>query len=225
MGLWKVAGLVVAATALCAASGCVERTMKLTTRPPGALAIVNDEEVGITPTSFSFSWYGDYELIFRKQGYKTLRTHVRVNPPWYEIPPIDLVAETLVATTIHDVHEIEPFTLVEDEGPEIASIVQRAAALRARARGEALPRPVDVTPSRSAPIDQNGDQAPTVTPIGDENESSGDAVPAMTEQPARRPIPPAAEPGQSAPQSAPRPAAEPKSGSEEEMLPMTPVEG
>ena len=63
-------------------SGCVERTMKIQTDPPGALVVVNDEEVGLSPVKFSFLWYGDYEIILRRVGYETLRTHYRVEAPW-----------------------------------------------------------------------------------------------------------------------------------------------
>jgi len=114
------------------AGGCVERTMRIQTDPPGALATVNDEEVGVTPVRFSFLWYGDYELILRKPGYKTLRTRYRVDPPWYQWPPFDLVAEALIPQMIRDEHVLPTFTLEPAEPPTVADLVKRAGELRER---------------------------------------------------------------------------------------------
>ena len=115
------------------AGGCVERIMKIDTRPPGAIVVVNDEEVGVSPVTFSFLWYGDYDLILRKPGYETLRTHYRVKAPWYEWPPFDLVAETMVARMICDEHELPTFDLTPAEAPNVKDIVARAAELRDQA--------------------------------------------------------------------------------------------
>lgn len=218
MNRLRTAGLALGAASLLISPACVERTMKLTTQPPGALAIVNDEEVGITPTSFSFSWYGDYELIFRKRGYQTLRTHVRVSPPWYQIPPIDLIAETLVATTIRDVHDIPAFTLVESTGPEVASIVERATIMRSRARGEALPRPADARPAElESPEDAGAAEAPTVTPVEGDGAAVTPAPSAPRPAPTGPPLRPMVEP-------APEPAPAPPPAAEGDLIPMTPVE-
>lgn len=119
---------------LCAA-GCVERTMKIQTDPPGALVVVNDEEVGVSPAKFSFLWYGDYDIIIRKAGYKTLKTSHRVHAPWYQWPPFDLVAETMVPHTIRDVHELPVFKLEPAEEPAVAEVVERATELRGRTLG------------------------------------------------------------------------------------------
>lgn len=114
-------------------SGCVERTMKITTNPPGALVVINDEEVGVSPVKFSFLWYGDYEIILRKQGYQTLKTHYKVDAPWWQFPPFDLVAETLIAQTIRDEHELPPFDLNPVDPPTEKELVDRATDLRGQA--------------------------------------------------------------------------------------------
>jgi len=119
------------------AAGCVERTMKISTTPPGALVIVNDEEVGVSPVKFSFLWYGDYEILLRKQGYHTLRTHYRVDPPWFQLPPIDLVTETMVPGTLHDDHVLPTYELEPAEIIEPQDVVQRALDMRSRALGQA----------------------------------------------------------------------------------------
>src|SRR5947209_6545212 len=61
--------VVLAGASVCA--GCVERRYTLRTDPPGALAIVNGEEIGPTPVSRSFTYYGDREITFLRDGYQT----------------------------------------------------------------------------------------------------------------------------------------------------------
>lgn len=114
-------------------AGCVERTMRIQTDPPGALVVVNDEEVGNSPVKFSFLWYGDYDIILRKQGYETLKTHHRVAPPWYQLPPFDLVAETMIIGTLHDDHVLPSYTLKKAETPALDEVIERALELRERA--------------------------------------------------------------------------------------------
>lgn len=107
--------------------------MKISTRPPGAVVIVNDEEVGLSPVKFNFLWYGDYDIIVRKEGYDTLKTHHRVKPPWYQLPPFDLVAETLIIGTLHDDHVLPTYELQAAVIPTTADVIGRAVELRERA--------------------------------------------------------------------------------------------
>jgi hypothetical protein len=70
--------------------GCVEREMKITTEPAGALVKVSDREVGRTPLTLPFTWYGDYDIQISLEGYTSIRTNAEISPPWYEVPPADL---------------------------------------------------------------------------------------------------------------------------------------
>lgn len=115
------------------AAGCVERTMTISTQPPGARVFINDEEVGRSPVRRAFLWYGDYEIVLRKDGYETLKTSVWLNPPWYQVPPIDLVSETLVPGTIKDEHILPTFELKPAVVPAADEVVQRALELREQA--------------------------------------------------------------------------------------------
>ncbi len=82
-------------------AGCVEREMTITSQPEGAVVFVSDVEVGRTPVTIPFTWYGDYDIILRYDGYETLKTHANINPPVYEIPPFDLFSE-MAPWTYHD---------------------------------------------------------------------------------------------------------------------------
>lgn len=125
--------LSVVLAAAAALGGCVERTVKIETRPPGALVVVNDEEVGVSPVKFAFLWYGDYDLVLRKPGYQTLKTHYRLEAPWYQCPPFDIIAETLVPAMITDEHVLPPFALQPAEQPNTDELIGRANELRERA--------------------------------------------------------------------------------------------
>ena len=53
-------------------SGCVERRMIIRTNPPGALAYVDDNEVGLTPVAISPIYYGSRKIRLVKDGCETL---------------------------------------------------------------------------------------------------------------------------------------------------------
>jgi len=73
-------------------SGCVERKLTINTQPQGALVALNDEEIGISPVTVSFEWYGDYNVRINKEGYETLNTHRKLKGPWYDYFPFDFFA-------------------------------------------------------------------------------------------------------------------------------------
>jgi hypothetical protein len=79
--------------ALLPAGGCVQRTMTITSDPPGALVFMNDQELGRTPMKKDFIWYGTYDVQLRKEGYVTATTKQAVIAPIWQWPPIDLLAE------------------------------------------------------------------------------------------------------------------------------------
>lgn len=74
-------------------SGCVERQLTINTEPQGALIVLNDEEIGISPVMIEFNWYGDYKVRISKQGYETLDTHRKLDAPMHDNFPMDFFAE------------------------------------------------------------------------------------------------------------------------------------
>ena len=77
-------------------AGCgVQRSLTVKSDPPGALVYLNGLEVGRTPVTRDFTWYGTYDVELRKQGYETLKTRGGVIAPWWQWPPIDFFAEML----------------------------------------------------------------------------------------------------------------------------------
>ena len=115
-----------------AVSGCVRRTLRITTDPPGALIFLNDQEIGRSDVSTDFLWYGDYDLVIRKKGYQTVKTSWDVKPPWYQYIPIDFFAEVLWPGQIHDVHS-KRVSLALKQLPSAEELVERASETRKRA--------------------------------------------------------------------------------------------
>ncbi|MBN1344484.1 MAG: PEGA domain-containing protein [Phycisphaerae bacterium] len=112
-------------------AGCVERTLTINTAPEGAMVYLNDEEIGRTPVSKQFTWYGDYDVVIRMEGYKTLKTHAKVLEPWYQFPPLDFVSECLVPMTLRDDHYVE-YELDPQELPNHEELVERAKQFKER---------------------------------------------------------------------------------------------
>jgi hypothetical protein len=84
--------------------GCVRRTMVINSDPPGALIYMNGQEIGRTPIERDFTWYGNYDVQVRKEGYQTLKTNTKVIAPWWQWVPFDLPAELLPLTDRHHLH-------------------------------------------------------------------------------------------------------------------------
>ena len=107
--------LAAAAMGLC---GCLERDITVTSEPAGALVYLNDVEVGRTPLTVPFTWYGDYDVQVRLDGCQTLATHAKINAPIQETPPFDLFAELSPVTyTDHRYlyYKLQPLVLPTDD--------------------------------------------------------------------------------------------------------------
>jgi len=75
----------------------VQRTITVTSEPAGALVWLNDEEVGRTPVTTGFTFYGVYDVRLELERHKPLWTTGHANAPWWEAPGPDLLAEAVGA--------------------------------------------------------------------------------------------------------------------------------
>lgn len=135
-------------------SGCVEQTMTIQSDPPGAVVYMNDQELGRTPVTKDFTWYGDYDVQVRLEGYETLSTHKMITAPAWNWVPFDLLAN-LVPMTFKDHRDLK-FTLkpmdATKEDPQ--SLLSRADYLKGKLEGSAFtrePTPRTATRSTSKP--------------------------------------------------------------------------
>lgn len=109
--------------------GCVERRLTINTEPQGALVVLNDEEIGESPVTVSFEWYGDYDVRISKEGYETLDTHRKLESPWYDDFPFDFFAHLLSPERIVDEYEWT-FKLEEKQQINREELIQDAQELK-----------------------------------------------------------------------------------------------
>ena len=114
-------------------AGCVERQLTIKTEPQGALVTLNDEEIGTSPVTVSFNWYGDYNVRISKEGYETLKTHRKLKGPWYDKFPFDLFAQLIIPKRIVDSYEWT-FTLAPKQYPTREELIQDAEQLKKQLR-------------------------------------------------------------------------------------------
>jgi hypothetical protein len=115
---------------LCGLStGCVQRRMTVRTNPPGALLYVDDYEIGTTPVSLPFTYYGTRKFRLVKDGCETLTEMRAIPPPWYQIVPIDFFAENCVPGQIHDQRTLD-FQLRPQAVVPTEQLLSRAEQLR-----------------------------------------------------------------------------------------------
>ena len=125
-----IAGSLVLSLAVLA-GGCVgvRRELTVESEPAGALVYLNGDEVGRTPLTKEFVYYGTFDLKLRKDGYETLEDRPRVWAPFWQVPPIDLVAEALSLTDRHRLsYELTP----KVSNPDPQELVDRGIELRGK---------------------------------------------------------------------------------------------
>jgi len=127
------------AIALGLVSGCVERRYTLRTDPPGALAIVNGEEIGTTPVSRSYTFYGDRKISFLLDGYENKTVIQPMNAPWYDNLFTEFFTENLIPYNFRDEREFT-YKLGPYKEPTVESLQERAEELRAVGKVPPAPR-------------------------------------------------------------------------------------
>jgi hypothetical protein len=133
--------------------GCVEREWTISSEPAGAIVEVSGVEKGRTPLTMSFTYYGDYEVIFRKAGYETLKTSVDLKPPVYQWVGIDFFAEIFphkYEDRRETMHVLKKAIPVSD-----ADLMKRAAQMRKKTLADetlsTTELPADEIPNEPAP--------------------------------------------------------------------------
>ncbi len=120
-------------------TGCVERKITIGSDPDNAIVTLNDEEIGRTPVSVPFVWYGDYDVVLRlEKNVGTpqkpeirryyLHTHKRTKTPVFQIVGIDLIAEVLPITFTDE--QIWAFPIPQVQEPADDALIERARDLK-----------------------------------------------------------------------------------------------
>ncbi len=122
-------------------SGCVERKLTINTVPAGAIVELNDEEIGTTPVTVAFSWYGDYRIRASMDGYETLQTHRKLKAPIHDRFPLDFFAGVLWPKKIVDEYSWT-FNLKKYEAPDREELIKQSIRVRDQLTAEAVTKPV-----------------------------------------------------------------------------------
>jgi hypothetical protein len=113
--------------------GCVQRKLTITSEPSGAIVTMNDQDVGRTPFTRDFTWYGWYDVAVRKDGYDTVKAHSKVIAPWWQWFPIDLVTEVLPLTDRQELHySLKP---ASTQPADQSAVITRARAMKGELQG------------------------------------------------------------------------------------------
>ncbi len=129
----------------CSTSGCVDRILTIKSEPAGALVSLNDLEVGRTPITRDFTWYGTYDVELRAQGFEPLRTRGKVIAPWWQWIPFDLFADIL-PLHFKDHQELN-FTMkpIKAEAADPDVMLQHAATLKSKLQSSPLTKQPSTT--------------------------------------------------------------------------------
>jgi len=158
-------------------SGCVRRRLTIRTNPPGAVAYLDNAELGKTPISRNFDYYGKRELKLVKEGYEPHVEMIHLRAPWYQWPGLDFISEVLIPGTITD-ERIYPINLKPQqvvspddlvaEGERMKAIAHSSGTYRVSSGRERMVVPQsDPPPSfdfEIQPTDSSGEQLLTPPP-------------------------------------------------------------
>ena len=104
---------------LISSPGCISRRMTLVTNPPGAMVLLEGREIGYSPASADFTYYGTRQVTMIKDGYETRTEYVTVPAPWYQWPVIEFFADNFSPRRVTDRRmysfDLQPKQMVSDD--------------------------------------------------------------------------------------------------------------
>lgn len=153
--------LAITLAATLVAPGCVQRRMTIRSSPPGALVYVDDYELGTTPVSHDFVYYGTRNIKLVKDGYETLTVRQPFPVPWYQYFPLDFVTENLLPWEVRDERVVD-LAMVPAASVPAESVVARAEQARLAAGSLPPASQPQVVPIPTQPIPA---PAPSMPPI------------------------------------------------------------
>ncbi|GAB5441866.1 MAG: PEGA domain-containing protein [Fuerstiella sp.] len=112
--------------------GCVHRRLTINSNPAGALVRIDGEDVGYTPTSVDYTWYGTREVQLLKDGYETQTHMIDVSPPWYQRFPLDFISDNFLGTHVRD-HRRFDLQMQPRQTDNSDDVVERGRSLRSEA--------------------------------------------------------------------------------------------
>ena len=127
----------------CAACGCVLRSLTIDSEPSGAMVFLDDEQIGETPVTTTFTYYGTRKITIEKidaEGrllYERKIVYEKIKPPLYQIFPFDFFSELVIPAKLKDEHyhtyQLEPLKQLPKEELQ-KKVIKNAEELRERLR-------------------------------------------------------------------------------------------
>lgn len=123
--------------------GCVLRSLTIDSEPTGAMVYLDDEPIGETPVTATFTYYGTRKITLEKvdaEGrllYERKIVYEKIKPPFYQILPLDFFTEIVIPIKLKDEHyltyQLDPLKqLPKQERQE--KVIKNAEELRERLR-------------------------------------------------------------------------------------------
>lgn len=119
------------ATSLCL-TGCMHRRVTINSNPQGALVRIDGEDIGYTPASIDYTWYGTREVQLVKDGFETQTRLIRLSPPWYQRFPLDFVTDNFLGTHVRD-HRRFDLQMQPKRPEDTTNVIDRGRSLRSQA--------------------------------------------------------------------------------------------
>ncbi len=138
-------------------TGCSVAALTVRTNPPGAQVFVDDQEIGTTPCSAPFVYYGTRKITLMKDGYRT-ETLFQKNSPAVvrDFRRFDFLVENVYPLEQRD-ERIVDVQLVPEELVPQQKLIGRAQMLRDNARsGTVTPLSVVAIDAPARPAEQIG---------------------------------------------------------------------
>ena len=172
------------------ASAIVRRRLNVNSNPQGALVYVDNQQIGTTPCSVDFTYYGTREIRLIKPGFETLTVNQPIPAAWYEYTPIDFVSENLVTMKIRDNRTVN-YNLAPQLVVPAQELIDRANQLRQDTLQYGV-TPVGATlPINTGPVPIGAPGPPVALPPV----SVPEPLPGINPPPAGQPVYPPPAPG------------------------------
>lgn len=146
-----------AAAVLIACTGCVERTVSITSEPPGAIVWLNDREVGRTPVEVAYVHDGTFDVRLALAGHEPVMTGRDTKPPVWDWPGFDFFAE-IAPVPLES--RTEWHFVLEPARDEPGPLVERARELRSRVIDDEAFRAIVEADREAAQAREDADTAP-----------------------------------------------------------------
>lgn len=108
--------------------------MTIESNPVDALVVIDGKEVGYTPVSVDFTYYGTREVTLIRDGFKTKTVMATLRTPWYQVFPLDFLSDNFLPYQVTNRHrfsvDLDPINPADGNHDDL---LNRGGAFRSQA--------------------------------------------------------------------------------------------